>query len=340
MRFPSSRHSMRRFRRAFYPRVIGAGVALAALGCSGAGDAVGPTTEPDLSTDAVSEAVSPAPDNIVATAGTPQRIAWVSYRNGGPDIYRMDPQGASVLPLTLGTAYDESPTWSYDNTRLAMVRNRPYSNTTTQDIYVINADGGSGHWVRPTAFPFRLYNPSWSPDGSRIVLTVGLNGGTYLAKMNTSTGDVSLINGPTGILGHFPVYDPTGQRIIFVGQGSKSVYQINADGTGKKLLFSATDLVGNLAISPDGKKIAFDQTVPAPSYRDIYVKNLVDGSLKRLTSATGIDQDPTWSSDGSKIAFTSQRTGTYQIYTIPSGGGTAVKITNTGKAEISPVWTH
>jgi Tol biopolymer transport system component len=340
MSFRSSTDPMRRFRRAFVPQLIGAGVTLAAIGCGGAGDAVGPATESDSPTDAVSEASSPAPDNLLATAGVPQRIAWVSYRNGGPDIYRMDPQGTSVLPLTLGTAYDESPAWSYDNTRVAMVRNRPYSNTTTQDIYVINADGGNPHWVRPTAFPFRLYHPSWSPDGSRIVLTVGLNGGTYLAKMNTSTGDVSLINPPTGILGHFPVYDPTGQRIIFVGQGSKSVYQINADGTGKKLLFSTADYVGNLAVSPDGKKIAFDQTVPAPSYRDIYVKNLVDGFLKRITSATGIDQDPTWSSDGSKIAFSSQRTGTYQIYTIPSSGGTAVKITNTSKAETSPAWSH
>src|SRR5262249_53713141 len=157
MRFHSSRHPMRRLRRAFFPQLAGAGVALAAIGCGNGGDAVGPTTDADPSTDAVSEALSPAPDNVVATAGTLQRIAWMSYRNGGPDIYRMDPQGGSVIPLTLGTAWDESPAWSYDNTRVAMVRERPYSNSTTRDIYVVNADGSNGHWVQPKAFTFKLY---------------------------------------------------------------------------------------------------------------------------------------------------------------------------------------
>jgi TolB protein len=221
-----------------------------------------------------------------------------------------------------------------------MIGERPYSNGTTRDIYVVNADGSNGHWVRPTAFPFKLYYPSWSPDGLRIVFSVALNGGLFLARMNTSTGDVTLINPQTGIVGSYPVYDPTGQRIIFVGQDGKSVYQVNGDGTGKKLLFTTADYAHNLALSPDGKKIAFDQTVLAPSYADIFVKNLIDGSLKRLTSATGQDLDPTWSSDGSKIAFMSQRTGTYQIYTIPSSGGTAVRITNTSKAEMSPAWSH
>src|SRR5262249_51997144 len=155
--------------RSFLRRLVAACAALTAAGCGTAGDAVGPTSDSDPPADAVSEASSPTPDNLLAGAGTLQRIAWMSYRNGGPDIYRMDPQGGSVLPLTLGTAWDESPAWSYDNTRVAMVRERPYSNSTTRDIYVVNADGSKGHWVRPTAFPFKLYYPSWSPDGSRIV---------------------------------------------------------------------------------------------------------------------------------------------------------------------------
>ena len=162
-------------------------------------------------TDAATAVASPVTSSLV----TGDRIAFILWQNSSPDVYKMDPQGGSLVSLTPGaTAFDMSPVWSWDNLRIAMTRYRPYGSSTVYDIYVVNRDGSNGHWIRPTAFPFRLYDPAWSPNGSRIVLTVALSDGTYLATMNTSTGDVSLIGG--GKKGHHPSYDPTGQRIIYV----------------------------------------------------------------------------------------------------------------------------
>jgi Tol biopolymer transport system component len=60
-------------------------------------------------------------------------------------------------------------------------------------------------------------------------------------------------------------------------------------------------------VSPDGNRLAvgiFDPTVPR---RDIWIYDLIRGSMSRLTLSEGDSTDPVWSSDGSRIAFASNR---------------------------------
>jgi Tol biopolymer transport system component len=328
-------------RRVLSAHLLWAALPIAALGCDGTRDPIGPAPESESPTDAASAVASPVTPSLV----TGDRITLISWQNGSPDVYKMDPQGGSRVPLTpSATAFDQNPVWSWDNLRVAMTRWRQYGSSTVYDIYIVNRDGSNGHWIRPTAFPFRLYDPAWSPDGSRIVMTVALSDGTYLATMNTSTGDVTLVGG--GKKGHHPTYDPTGQRIIYVSSDTKSILQINADGSGQKTLVSSTRYFGSPAISRDGKKIAYSlyapitvngNTVYTP---DIFVRSLVDGTTKRIVAHSAYDTEPTWSPDGSRVAFVSNRTGKPQIYTVSATGGGLVQITNGAAGETSPAWTH
>lgn len=119
---------------------------------------------------------------------------------------------------------------------------------------------------------------------------------------------------------------------------------INADGTGHKTIIASGgrgSLTGSFiypAFSPDGKKIAY--TTTSVTSWDIYVRTLADGTTKRLTTAPGMNMHPTWSADGTRIAFMSNRSGKSQIGTVPSNGGTQVRITHTSVAESSPAWSH
>ena len=54
---------------------------------------------------------------------------------------------------------------------------------------------------------------------------------------------------------------------------------------------------------------------------DIFVQNLAGGATKRLTTHAGYDRQPTWSPDGSKIAFMSSRSGKGQIWTMNAATG-------------------
>ena len=58
----------------------------------------------------------------------------------------------------------------------------------------------------------------------------------------------------------------------------------------------------------------------ATATSEIYVVNRDGSNVRRLTNHPGIDTTPTWSPSGTQIAFTSDRTGTPQIYVMGADG--------------------
>jgi Tol biopolymer transport system component len=296
---------------------------------------------------------SPAAPELL-TAGTGPRILFSSARSGGLDIYRMAPDGTGVVRLTSFSGPEVSPAWSWDNNRIALVRDRLYgSSAIHHDIYLMNADGTGKKWARSSATDYDVTDPSWSKDGTRLAVTVwlgeargGLPGTPYLATMTVANGNMGFVlSAGTVLVAFTPSFDPTGKKIAYSGEDGLSLEMVNADGTGHKTLVQATRVggipTGNFAspvFSPDGKRIAYAKS--NASNWDIYVMSLVDGTTKRLTTNAAPDMHPTWSADGSKIAFTSSRSGAVQVWTVPSNGGTQVRITNTSVTEQTPAWSH
>jgi len=63
---------------------------------------------------------------------------------------------------------------------------------------------------------------------------------------------------------------------------------------------------------------------------DIYVISADGGKPRRLTTEASADITPVWSKDGRWIYFGSDRSGDFQIWKIPSGGGEPVQVTRQG----------
>jgi TolB protein len=309
-------------------------VALSVTACGG--------DDPMAPIDRETPTAQPASLDVTGALATTQRLVFTSNRNGQYDIYKMDPAGQNVVRLTTSPTSESEAAWSFDNKRVALVRPRVNAaNQTWRDIYIVNADGSNGHWARPTApANFELSHPSWSPDGSKLAVTMWLNGVYYVSRLILATGQVSAYStGYGGLPGTWATYTKSGQ-IVYLGPTYKTVNRINGDGSGNKILFTSTQSLVQPALSPDGTKLLFVRVIDELSNSEIFLRKLSTGTTTQLTSSPSADMMPTWSPDGLRIAFMSGRSGAAQVWTMNTTGGSLTRITHTTTAEANPSWSH
>lgn len=129
-------------------------------------------------------------------------------------------------------------------------------------------------------------------------------------------------------------------------QGSVDLYVMNADGSNQVGLgirtntFDAQDPTFN----QDGTRIAYYAgrlTGPTSNTQDIYTINPDGTNETRLTTAEGVDNQPAFSPDGSKIAFVSYRGGNTdgEIYVMNSDGTNQTRLTNDTREDRYPTFT-
>jgi Periplasmic component of the Tol biopolymer transport system len=331
----SSPYPTLRAYRLMVARLLALAVPLAFGACGSDGSPLAPADPSPAAAEPTA-----APDLLLATTG--QRILFSSFRNGGHDLFKMDPLGYNVARVTSFGYYAAEPAWSADNKRIAMIRpRRDGANVEHADIYLMNADGSNKHWARSQPSSFDIRYPSWSSDGVHVVVAVFFGGKPYLATLDVTNGNMAfvLFNGKV-IQGNYPSYEPAGKRILYVDATGKLIEMIDPAANTIYWMVQSQTIVSNPRLSPDGRKIAFAKLVGLNI--DVYVQELWGGGvLRRLTTDPAVDGSPTWSPDGSRIAFQSDRTGTAQIWVMNgTTGGSLTRITHTATNEMSPAWSH
>ena len=113
------------------------------------------------------------------------------------------------------------------------------------------------------------------------------------------------------------------------------------DRTGNLLVVAGvTGQYGDFALSPDGKQVAITQQ-DSGSTADIWVIDWQRAGVStRLTLNSGDNINPVWSSDGTRIAFTSYRKGNADIYVKNANGvGADMPLLESTSDEIVEDWS-
>lgn len=92
------------------------------------------------------------------------------------------------------------------------------------------------------------------------------------------------------------------------------------------------------SISRDGNWIVFASTQHRPT-SDIYIKTVNGRTITQLTADPAQDVMPSLSPDSTRVAFSSNRAGSWDIYVMSVTGGQAVQVTNDPAQELHASWS-
>ncbi|HKR02112.1 MAG TPA: Calx-beta domain-containing protein [Pyrinomonadaceae bacterium] len=294
--------------------------------------------------------------------GANGKIAFTSERDGNAEIYTMNPDGSNQMNLTKNPALDATPVWSPDGAKIAFTSNR----TGRLNLYVMNADGSGVTKITKNddGVDFRIYDPAWSPDGKRLAYVASLMGEiSSLSVVNADGSGATARLEPTSTEVADPEWSPDGTRIAFTGREASNnfmeegiqfyLFVANADGSGKTRIgdyplrfasFFPQALGSGPTWSPDGTLIAYsydNESAPTQQPRrvaDLFVVRASGGGVRFLTEHSAQDLFPSWSPDGTRVAFTSDRDGHREIYVVNSDGGQPTRITQGSAANYDPNW--
>jgi Tol biopolymer transport system component len=240
--------------------------------------------------------------------------------------------------------------WSPDGRRLAYVCDNAWyvystamlGNIAPSTIWV--ADVSAKRATQVTGATHLNAAPAWRADGRALFFVSGQGGGRdiyqlMLGRDGAARGTPARLT--TGANAHTVSVSADGTRLVYTALDTRSnvwLADILPNGTTPfsqaRAVTNENQVVEALAVSPDGRWLAFDSNREGPQH--IYKIDLAGGEPVQLTRDSWDDFNPSWSGDGRWIAFHSLRRGNRDVHVMSADGTDVRDVTRDPGHEMGP----
>jgi len=248
------------------------------------------------------------------------KVAFLSDRSGYADIYVMSADdGRELTKIISGQRTSEleelkwlSPglSWAPDNRHLV------FSAKSGDEDALIFFDTEKETRRSVKLGLDGIFTAAWSPDGNSVVFSGLKDGASDLFLYSLKTKELNQLTSDL-FSDTRPAWSPDGTELAFVSDRGSKVYSGNVrSGSAQE-----RDLL---------KNHDFRST-------DIYTLNIESGQITRITDSPGSEDSPSYANTTAKLAYTSDRSGIWNIYYYDFGTGMEIPVTDimTGIFQIS-----
>jgi TolB protein len=246
-----------------------------------------------------------------------QIVFAAKLADGSGELRILDLDKGKTRTILKTANIDTFPAWSPDGERIAF-SSKIEGNT---EICTIKPDGTELQNL--TQDPARDVYPAWSPDGKQLVFSSDRDGGSVEIHLFVMNSDGSSQRRVTEKKGYemSPAWTPDGTHLLFAGDRADGrsqgldIFSLDLrEPDTEKILVSRRFHDASPAVSPDGKRVAFDSQ--SDGNDEIYLINSDGSGLLRLTRNRASDTSPQFSKDGGRIIFSSNRNGKSAIFEV------------------------
>jgi TolB protein len=244
------------------------------------------------------------------------RIAYVAESGPGnarvKRIAIMDQDGANSRYITDGRTIAITPRFS--PTLQEIVYMAYAEDRSPPRVYLQNVDSGRRELLGN--FPGMSFAPRFSPDGTKVVMSISENGQSDIYEMDVRGRALRRLTN-TPAIDTSPCYSNDGTQIVFNSDrgGSQQLYVMSAGGGGERRISFGDGRYATPVWSPRGDWIAFTK-ITGGSFGIGVMRP--DGGGERMLASGFLVEGPTWAPNGRVLAFFRQQ---------PSGAGRAGSVT-------------
>jgi Tol biopolymer transport system component/imidazolonepropionase-like amidohydrolase len=294
----------------------------------------------------------PADDREPALSPDGTRVAFSSDRSGNYDLFVLDLASTELKQITSDAAHDFMPSWSPAGDEIVFVSSRG----AKRGLYRMKSSGeGDAVGIAEGA----VSSPSVDPEGKRVAFRIFADEASRLAVVPLAGGVPRLLETPEDVFPFRPQWSGA-DELVYTASGSLWSQSLAPGAQATKIPFEAEVVLNRPSYRrravdlPKGRErlpvrgivrpvVSPDQSlIVYAALGDLFLVPAEGGDAIPMTRDQPLDTDPHWAPDSRSIVFSSDRSGTMDLWikdveAPPSEGER--RLTSFLGAEVSPAWS-